>query len=81
MFVILYKCVFLGLIFSFSAFGQIIEFITKLLIFNLLTTLFRYGSVIKVLIVETQDSSADKVLSLKKTCKYFPSSLQWAFLY
>jgi hypothetical protein len=33
----------------------IIEFTTKLLILNLFTILFRYGSVIKVWIVETQD--------------------------
>jgi hypothetical protein len=46
MFVKLYTCVFLGLIFSFSAFRQIIEFRTKLLIFNLFTILFRYGSVV-----------------------------------
>jgi hypothetical protein len=63
--VILYKCVFLGLIFSFSAFGQIIEFTTKLLIFNLFTILFRYGSVVKEWIVETQDTKilVDLVLS------------------
>jgi hypothetical protein len=65
MFVILFKCVFLGLIFSFSAFGQIIDFTTKLLIFNLFTILFRYGSVVKVWIVETQDTIiiVDLVLS------------------
>jgi hypothetical protein len=55
MFVILYKCVFLGLIFSLSAFGQMIEF-TKLLIFNLFTILFGYGSVLRVWIVEMQDT-------------------------
>jgi hypothetical protein len=55
MFVILYKGVFLGLIFSFSAFGQIIEFTTELLIFNLFTILFRYGSVVKVWIVDLVD--------------------------
>jgi hypothetical protein len=56
MFVILYKGVFLGLIYSFSAFGRMIEFTTKLLIFNLFTIFFRYGSVVEVWIVETQDT-------------------------
>ena len=89
---VLYKCVFLGLIFSFFAFGQIIEFTTKILIFNLFTILFimdlwlKCGSLkcktddnVSAFSVVENSTSADKVPSLKKSHKYCPSYLNGIF--